>query len=195
MSNKSKQDSPLVKSVLALDNYLSELERVGTKINSTDMTSDFEIDFIQKLMSRFAECGQGVSEEIAQLSTHLREAQTRAEAVAQGVTRQAELFQARRKEQDEKLEEFRVLGERVKRLSASISEFRRPKDAGMTTEDQQKLKSGIPGFEAELSLLIEDLQKLRESARSSRMKSLQKNVESLTQTLQAVQKKLREIGA
>ena len=195
MSNKSKQDSPLVKSVLALDNYLSELERVGTKINSTDMTSDFDIDFVQKLMGRFAECGQGVSEEIAKLSTHLREAQTRAEGVAQGVTRQAELFQARRKEQDEKLEEFRILGERVKRLSASISELRRPKDAGMTTEDKQKLKSGIPGFEAELSLLIEDLQKLRESARTSRMKSLQKNAESLTQTLQAVQKKLREIGA
>src|SRR6267142_1231990 len=106
MSNKIKRDSPLVKSVLALDNYLTELERVGTKINSTDMTSDFDVEYIQKLMTRFAECGQEVSEEVIRLSTQLHEAQARAEAVAQGVSRQAELFNHRRKEQNEQLEKF-----------------------------------------------------------------------------------------
>jgi len=39
MSNKNKRGSPLVRSVLALDSYLSDLERVGTKINGTDMGS------------------------------------------------------------------------------------------------------------------------------------------------------------
>ena len=82
MSNKGKQDSPLVKSVLALDQYLSELERVGQKINSTDMTSDFDVDYIQKLMTRFSESAQGVSREVTNLSTHLNEARTRAEAIA-----------------------------------------------------------------------------------------------------------------
>src|SRR5579863_10417810 len=131
MSNKTKRDSPLVQSVLALDNYLSELERVGSKINSTDLSSDFDIDFIQKLLSRFAECGQGVSEEVANLSTRLREAQARAETIAQGVTRQAELFNTRRKEQNEKMDEFRVLGERVRELTAAIAEFRRPQGTGL----------------------------------------------------------------
>jgi chromosome segregation ATPase len=195
MSNKTKQESALVKSVLALDNYLSELERVGTKINSTDMSSDFDIEFIQKLMTRFAECGQGVSEEITNLSAQLREAQARAEAVAQGVSRQAGLFSTRRAEQNEKLEQFRILGEKVRELSAAISQFRRPQGGGMTPEDRENLTSRIPDFEAQLAALIEELQSLRESARNSRMKSLQKNADSLVQTLQAVQKKLREVGA
>src|SRR5205823_13901 len=90
MSNKTKRDSPLVKSVLALDGHLTELERVGTRINSTDMTADFDLEYIQKLMTRFAECGQGVSEEVTNLAAQLQEAQARAEAVAQGVSRQAE---------------------------------------------------------------------------------------------------------
>src|SRR5215510_1253092 len=102
MSDKAKRESPLVKSVLALDNHLTELERVGMKINATDMTSDFDMEFVHKLMTRFAECGQGISEEVANLSAHLQEAQARAGAVAQGVSRQAEKFQARKKEQDEK---------------------------------------------------------------------------------------------
>src|SRR5881227_1519460 len=102
MSDKIKRDSPLVKSVLALDSYLTELERVGTKINSTDMTSAFDVEYTQKLMTRFAECGQGVSEEVTNLSTQLQEARTRAETVAKGVSAQAELLNIRRNEQNEK---------------------------------------------------------------------------------------------
>src|SRR5512138_3878375 len=118
MTKKSNpESSSLVKAVVALDNYLTELERVGTKINSTDMTSDFDVEYIQKLMTRFAECGQGVSEEVTKLSLHLHEARARAEAVAQGVSSQAELFNNRRNEQNEKWEQFRVLGERVRELN------------------------------------------------------------------------------
>jgi chromosome segregation ATPase len=194
MSNKVKRDSPLVKSVLALDNYLTELERVGTKINSTDMTSDLDIEYIQKLMTRFTECGRGISEEVTTLSTRLQEAQARAEAVAQGVSRQAELFNNRRNEQNEKLEKFRILGERVSELNTAMSQFRRPHGHGLTAEDRAKLASNIPGLEAQLALLIEELQDLRTSARDSRMKALEKNAESLTQTLQAVRKKLRDLS-
>jgi chromosome segregation ATPase len=193
MSNKAKQDSPLVKTVIALDNYLSELERVGTKINSTDMTSDFDLEYIQKLMGRFTECGQGVSEEVANLSRELHEAQARAESVAQGVSRQAELFSNRRNEQNKKLEEFRVLGEKVRDLNTAISQFRPPQGTGLTGEDRAKLSSNIAGFEAQVSSLIEELQTLRTSARNSRMRALEKNAESLVQTLQAVHKKLRNL--
>lgn len=190
MSNKIKRDSPLVKSVLALDHYLTELERVGAKINSTDMTSDIDVEYIQKLMTRFAECGHGVSVEVANLSTQLHEARARAEAVAQGVSAQAELFNNRRNEQNEKLEKFRVLGEKVRELNAALSQFRRPHGRGLTDEDRVKLTSGIPAFEAQLAVHIEELNDLRKSARDSRMKALEKIAESLAQSLQAVRNKL-----
>jgi chromosome segregation ATPase len=183
MSNKINRDSPLVKSVLALDNHLTELERVGTKINSTDMTSDFDLEYIQKLMTRFAECGQGISEEVTNLSTELQAAQARAEAVAQGVSSQADLLNIRRNEQNEKLEEFRILGEKVRDLNTVIGGFR---------SDPAKLKSNIPAVEAQLATLIEQLQTLRQSARNSRMKALEKNIESLVQSLQAARKKLAD---
>jgi chromosome segregation ATPase len=194
MSNKDKRDSPLVKSVLALDNYLAELERVGTRINSTDMTADVDIDYIQKLMTRFAECGQGVSEEVGKLTGQLLEARERAEAVAQGVAGQAELLNKRRTEQNEKLEKFRVLGEKVRELNAAISQFRPPRGQLLTHEDHQRLKSSIPALQTQVAVLIEELQELRQSARNARMRALEKNAESLAQTLQAVQKKLHDLG-
>jgi hypothetical protein len=194
MSNKVNRDSPLVKSVLALANYLAELDRVGTKINSTDMTSDFDVEYIQKLMTHFAECGQGVSDEVTNLSTHLQEAQTRAETVAQGVSKQAELLRIRRNEQDAKLEEFGILGEKVRDLTATISQFRPPQGDALTKEDRAKLTSSIPAFDAQLASLLEELQNLRQSARDLRMKALEKNAESLVQTLQSVRKKLSDLN-
>ena len=195
MSNKTNRDSSLVKTVLALESFLTDLERVGAKINSTDMTSDLDVEYIQKLMTRFAECGQGVSEQVTKLSAELHQARARAEAVAQRVSTQAELFNSRRNEQIEKLERFRILGEKVRELNAAMGEFRRPRGQGLTDEDQVKLRAKIPAFEAELSRLIEELQDLRNAARNSRMKALEKNAESLGQTLQAVQTKLRFLRA
>jgi DNA repair exonuclease SbcCD ATPase subunit len=178
VSDKTKRDSPLVQSVLALDHQLAELERIGGKINSTDMTADVDVDFVQKLMTRFAECGRSISEEVSNLSTHLQQAQSRAESVAQVVSKQAELFKVRRDEQMEKLEQFRALGERVRVLTEATADLRD--------------RSNIPAFEAQLTVIIDELEKLRESARNSRMKALANNAQSLVQRLQAVLKKLRD---
>jgi hypothetical protein len=178
---KARKESPLVKSVLALDNHLSELERVGTKINSTDMTADFDVEFVQRLMTRFAECGQGASSEAANLFAQLQEVQTRAESIAQGVGRQAELFKARRKEHNDRMEEFRILGEKVRDLNTGIGQFR---------DDPTEFKARIPALEAQLIGLLEDLDKLRLSARDSRMRTLAKHAESLAQALQSAHKKL-----
>jgi uncharacterized phage infection (PIP) family protein YhgE len=195
MSNKDKRDSSLIKSVTALDDYLAELERVGTKINGIDMTCDVDLEFIQKLMTRFAECGEGVSKEVTNLSTELQQAQLRAQSIAQGVSKQAALLNTRRTEQNEKLEEFRILGEKVRDLNAAIGEFRRPKGGSFSAEDRARLMSNIPNFEAQMDSLIAELRDFAASARNSRMKALEKNAESLAQTLQAARKKLRELSS
>jgi hypothetical protein len=190
----SKKDSPLIKSVTALDTYLAELERVGTKINGIDMGSDVDLEFIQKLMTHFAECGEGVSREVTNLSMQLQQSQLRAQEIAQGVSNQAALLNKRRSEQNAKLEEFRILGEKVRELNAAIGEFRRPKGGSFSPEDHAKLMSTIPNFEAQMDVLIVELKEFSASARNSRMKALEKNADSLAQTLQAARKKLQELG-
>ena len=42
--NKNKTASPLVQSVIALDNYFSELIRLGARIEDTDMKSNFDFE-------------------------------------------------------------------------------------------------------------------------------------------------------
>ena len=190
MSNKDKRESPLVKSVLALDEFLTELERVGTKITSIDLTSDFDVEYVQKLMTRFAECGQGITKEVSELSAQLYAAQAQAGTIAQDVSKQAEVFRARAAEQNEKLEQFRILGEKVRELNTVISRFRPAQGADVTEKDRAEMISSIPAIDAELAALISELQTLRESARNSKMKALEKSVESLAQSLQAARERL-----
>lgn len=194
MTNKTNRNSPLVTSVLALDNYLSELERIGGKINAADLQEDFDVDHIQKLMSRFAECGKGISEEVANLSAHLQQAQIRAEGIARGVSQQAEILNTRRLEQNDKVEEFRRLGERVRDLNAVIAKFRAPNRDRLNDTERAQLKAELPAFEAQLNAVIEELQNLRSSAREAHMKGLEKNAESLVQTLRAAQQKLHSLS-
>jgi len=179
MSNGSRHDSPLVNSVLALQEYLAELERIGGKITSADMSAEVDVELIQKLLMRFAECGQSVSDEVRNLSLHLKQAQTRAETIAEAVSRQANAFSVRRNEQNEFLEKFRLLGEKVRALNVSLSGDNGP-----------AWTSNIPLVEQQLRSLIEELQDLRNSARTSRIRTLEKSAESLAQSLQALRLKL-----
>jgi uncharacterized phage infection (PIP) family protein YhgE len=192
MTDKTKRDSPLVDAVLALQNYLDELSRIGNKINSTDMTGDVDVEHVQKLMARFAECGRGVSEEVQNLSKELHHAQNSAEVIAEGVSRQAEVFKTRTIEQRAQFEKFEALGEKVRALNATMSEFRRPAGQGFSDDERSRISAKIPTFEQELVVLIAELQDLRDAARTSQMKKLEKDAESLAQTLQAVHAKLRD---
>ena len=120
MSDKAKQDSPLVAAVLALEGHLSELERVGQKISAADLTGDVDLEYIQKLMNRFAECGEGIAKEVTTLS--LSSAGSAGESARRRAksSRQAEAFNNRKKEQDEKLLQFRMLGDKVREIKGIV---------------------------------------------------------------------------
>ncbi len=161
---KNKESSPLVKSVLALDEYFSELERIGAKINTLDMRSEFDFDHAQRLLNRFAECGQGMSEEVSNLSTQLNEARARAEAVAQEMANRAAQVSSRKDDQQKKLDEFRLLGEKVSGLNVAMSQLRQPQGTELSAEDRVSLTASLAEFEEQLSPLIDQAGNLRREA-------------------------------
>ena len=180
--NRPKHDSPLVTSVLRLENHLAELERVGGKITSMEVSSDVDLEHMQKLLSLFAECGEEISEEVRNLSMQLQQAQSRAEAIAREVSQQANALKVRRSEQQEYLERLSRLGERVHELNATL------------TADNDSSKPDIPVITEQLAALIGELQDLRNAARTSRLKSLERTADSLAQSLQSLQARLHNLS-
>ncbi|UOF02173.1 hypothetical protein [Bdellovibrio reynosensis] len=190
MTNKIKDPSPLVEAVLRLDSYLSEIVRLGDKIQTMDLKSDFDFEQAQKLMSRFAECGQGVSDQVVHLSQTLNEARAKAEAAAEQVAARAAILEARHNEHQQKMDAFRILGEKVSELTLSLSDLKRPEGSTLSDEDRVSLSKRLTDFDVQLEPLIQEARDLRTSAQESKIKTLEHSADSLVQRLTAIRARL-----
>lgn len=193
MSNQSitiKNPSPLVQAVLALDNYLSELNRLGEKITGMDMRSEFDFEQAQKWISRFSVCGEGVSEEVMRLSTSLVEARAQAENAAEKVSEKAKQLQERKLEEQAKMDQLRFLTEKVRELTIYLSESKRPEGAEYSEADRAKISMQLASFENHVTPLIQEARNLKLDAQKSKMKALEQSADSLEQSLTAISKRL-----
>ena len=189
-AQKLKNPTPLIQTVLNLDNYFSELIRLGAKIESMDMKSDFDFEQAEKLINRFTECGQGVSDEVVHLSLSLNELRTKSEAAAQIVAARAELLRARKDDSQSKMDALRALGEKVRVLTLSLSDLKKIEGDTATEEDRAKISMRLSEFELELRPLIDEAQRLKEEGQNSKIKVLEQSADSLRQSLVAISQKL-----
>ena len=90
-----KDPSPLVQSVVALDGFFNELQRIGTKLNETKLKTDTDFEQARKLLALFSERGEDLTDQLRKLSVHLQEVQTRASALADRVQEKADCIQDR----------------------------------------------------------------------------------------------------
>jgi hypothetical protein len=190
MSYKIKDPSPLVESVLVLDSYLSEIVRLGDKIQNMDLKSDFDFEQAQKLMNRFAECGQGVSDQVVRLSQELTTARAAAEKAAGVVAERSTILENRHNLQQQKMQDFRILGEKVAALTVSLNDLKRPEGSTLSDEDRVTLSARLTEFDSQLEPLIQEAKDLRTSAQEAKIKALEQSTESLVQRLTSVRKHL-----
>jgi len=192
-SIKLKNPSPFVQAVLKLDNYFSELIRLGDKIESMELKSEFDFEQAERLIKHFAECGEGVSREVVLMSNSLAELRAQAEAAATLVGARATMLYTRKEEQQKKMEEFRLLGEKVRDLTASLQDFKYQEEKSLSDEDRAALTARLEEFETRLRPLIDEAQSLRKEGQTSKMKILEQSADSLSQSLQAVSAKINSV--
>lgn len=189
-SNKNKEQSPLVQSVVSLDGHFTQLERLSEKIDEIKLKSETDFAQVRRLMARFAEHGEAVSQEIVELSNQLQNARARAEAAAAIVSAKAEILQARQDDEEKKMATFRALAEKVNVLGQGIKDLRRPEGEAISEEERAQIVTRMAALEFQLQPLIEEAQNLKNEAHESRMKGLEQQAESLTQSLINVSQKL-----
>ncbi|WP_373998438.1 hypothetical protein [Bdellovibrio bacteriovorus] len=195
MTNKIKNPSALVEAALKLDNYLSEIVRLGAKIDEMELKSDFDFEQVQRLMNRFTECGLGVSDEVVRLSTSLNEARAEAEKAAALVAAKAEQLEARQNQHQQKMEQFRALGEKVRELTLSLNDLKRPEGEQISDEEQSKVAMRLAAFQLQLEPLIDEARNLKKEAQVSRLKTLEQGADSLEQSLTAIGRRIHAFNS
>ena len=190
--SKNKTKSALVESVLALDEHFSELERLSALISENELRTEFDFEQSARLLVHFANCGQAVSTEVLNLSNRLNEARVKAEEAAQIVAVRAEQVQARRSDQDQKVVAFQQLAAKVNDLGREMGALKKPEGENLSDDERARLSMRLSELDLQLQPLIDEAQKLGKQAKDSKMKALEQNAESLSQSLLAVRRKLVE---
>jgi hemerythrin superfamily protein len=189
-SKTIKNPSPLVLAVLTLDEHFSELSRLSNRIDEIDLKSNFDFEQSERLITRFAEAGQAISEDIGQFVKVLNETREQAEQAAQKVSAKADLLKVRKEDMQVKMERFHLLSEKVRQLNQSLVQFKRPAGETLTEQDKTELKTRLGDMSSQLQALIEEAQILKEVGHESKMKVLEQNAESMRQSLIAVSQKI-----
>ena len=192
-SKTIKNPSALVLAVLALDEHFSELARLGQRIDEMDLKSNFDFEQSERLMSFFAEAGQGVAGDIAAFVAALNIARAEAESVAERVTVKADLLQQRKNEVEQKMSQFQTLSHKVSLLNESLMSFKRPEGEVLTDADRAQLATRLSELEFQIQTLVGEAQVLKEIGQASKIKILEQNADSMRQALLAVSQKLGSV--
>lgn len=190
-----KDASPLVQAVLALDQHYSDLIRLGDRIGSCEMKSNFDFEQTQKNLEHFARAGQGVSEQVIALSQALAEVRAKAEQTAHVVAERAQLVGSRQEDVQRKMAEFAQLGEEVRELNVSMQDLK-PGNADEMSEEQKRIiQMRLVEFDSRLEPLIAKARALKEEASASKMKELEQSAESLGQKLHVIRERIATLPA
>ena len=189
----TKNLSPFGQSALTLDNDFAELDRLSGQIERLSIESDSGMERAKELLVKFGECGQRISTGVQSLAKSLEETRSRAETAAQSVASRAALIQERHHENERMLDRFRSLGDKVREVSTALAALKAPAK-GVTEEGKALIAKQLPEFNAQLETLTAEAQKLKDDAREANMKTLERNADSLYQTLQSARRKLASIA-
>ncbi len=187
---KNKTQSPLVQSVLNLDGHFADLERLSARIEEIELKSEFDFTQARQLLGRFAECAQSVSTEIVDLVGFINEARIRAETAGKIVAAKAEQLQELQDKQDDKMKAFHVLAEKVATLNENLKSLKKPNGEELSESERILLVNKFGELKLQLEPLIEEAVAIKNEARTSKMKVLEQNADSLSQSLTAVKQKL-----
>lgn len=195
MTSPSTKDlSAFGKAAIGLDVEFSQFQRLAREIEAVQLNSDAGMERARRLFSHFDECGQKIGAGMQALASSLDEARQLTDAAAKSVAERAHAMKQRQQETEQLMERYRALGEMVGKTNEAVTQLRPLHDAGMTNEVTELLASRLPEFTSQLGVLVEEARKLMRDAHEANMKTLERNADSLRQSLQAAQSRLEGLA-
>jgi len=179
---------------LKLDSDFSELERLSGQLERLDLLSDAGLERAKEILAHFGECGSRIGDGVQRLAKELDEARIRAEKAAEAVSQRASQVQERQQACDRMAEKFNALTEMVRKVSALIAQLKKAEGEPMSAEEKTLLAQQLPGFEAQIGVLVDEALKLKDEAQEANMKTLVRNADSLSQTLISAKRKLGSLN-
>jgi len=182
--------SPFGEAAVALDGEFLALEKVARELERLTIDSDKGLDRGKMLLQEADAFRERLTSRMQALASTLEEARSRNEQAAVTIAEKAGALKVRQQTSDLMLERYRALGELVKKAGEAIAQIRQTGTAELPPEQKALLMSKIPAFNDQLGILVEQARALMTDAHAANMKNLERNVDSLRQSIQAARHRL-----
>jgi chromosome segregation ATPase len=189
-TSNSKNLTPFAEAALTLDSDFAELEQLSGQLDRLSLESDTGLERAKKILAQFGECGGRIGDRLQNLAKTLDEARSGAEKAAQLIADRAVRVQERQQQNDQLAERFGTLNGMVRTISTALSQLKKPEGAKLSEEERTFLSEKLPELDQQMRTLSDEAFKLKEDAQKANMKTLERNADSLAQTLSSARRKL-----
>ena len=182
-SERNTDRSAFAEAALNLDAQFRDFERLANELDRVDLDSDRGLERGLKIMGELETCREGFAPASQQMAKALEEAQGQVARAAEIVTQRETAVQDRRAVVDSLLERYRSLGEMLRQVSTAVGQLNKTDSGELTADQRTALTSRLPEFNSHLGTLVDEARKLMDDARVANMKALERNADSLRQSL------------
>jgi outer membrane PBP1 activator LpoA protein len=190
MTTKQKPLSPFGQAATQLDAAFVDFERLARELEQLEIASDKGFDRARGLLSEVDGCRQLLESSMQAMAAELDAARGRSEKAAQAILGRALEVQDRQRDTEALLQRFQQLGGMVKQITESVRELNVQPPGQLSPEEQAQLDERLPQFNEQMGTLVDAARKLMDDARAANMKALERNADSLRQSLQAARHRL-----
>lgn len=181
--------TPFGRAAVKLDRELSELAQAGSQIEGVNLDSDNGLDEGLKILNRVAEYGQSVAATMEEFAVSLQEARDKAEAATKLVAERAQYIQQRRQQQDQLQQKLTQVKEDITAVGATLS---KPAEGVPTDEDRRRIAEELKRIQAPMAGFVEAAQAIKQEAARNNFKRLERQADSVIDSLQASLRKLTQ---
>lgn len=186
MSKKAKDElSDFARAALALDVRFEEFCRLSQELQRVTIDSDSGLERARILLKDLNECREGFTPASQDMARALEDARQRTALAAQAIETQEQAVQQRISHVENMLTRYRLLGDTVRRVTTAVSELKYSPGHGLSQAEQTLLQSKMPELSQQMGIVVDEARKLMDEAREANMKTLERNADSLRQSVQA----------
>ncbi|MBI1860673.1 MAG: hypothetical protein HYR96_07125 [Deltaproteobacteria bacterium] len=191
MEKRNQSLSPFAESALALDGELTQFEKLAAEMERLDLNSDKGMARAGTILTDINNCRTRLESTMNGVVTTLAEAQKRNTQGEATVARNTELFIARKRDADRLMEKLKTIGESVRGLNKTVGEVKITSVETLTPDERVTIVDQINESTNPLDHLVNETSNLVEEARSLNMRLLERNADTLRQSLQSAKNRLK----
>jgi len=195
MVNSVKQLPILSQSARDLDADFAEIEALADQLERLNLDSTRAFAKAQQILARFGECSQRIGGGIQALAQALEQARHNAERAVDLVSSRAAFIQQRQQENDRLVEQFGAIAGEVRKVTEIIDQLRKPDGSKLSPEEKAALPAQLAPLDSVLEKLIGEAHRIKLAARDANLRNLQRDADSLEQSVASARRKLGDLGA